>query len=251
MTKLAGMLGVLAGGLLILLVAPGLRTMSRWERFAEPGPLSAAHSFLKDDCSSCHVPVRGVDVTRCISCHANETALLQRQPSAFHASIGDCVDCHREHDGDRGLRSGMDHQALARIGLRQLAGAPEGSDAQLLYSHVIVHGPVAAGGPPGEQLLDCFGCHQSRDRHLGQFGRDCAACHGTQQWTIALYRHPPPSSTDCAQCHRPPPSHSMGHFEMVSKRVAGVEHADVEQCYLCHQSTSWNDIRSVGVYFHH
>jgi hypothetical protein len=43
----------------------------------------------------------------------------------------------------------------------------------------------------------------------------------------------------------------MGHFEMVSKRVAGVEHAEVSQCYLCHQTTSWNDIKSVGMYDHH
>jgi hypothetical protein len=43
----------------------------------------------------------------------------------------------------------------------------------------------------------------------------------------------------------------MEHFHMVSQRVAGKEHARVEQCYLCHQTTSWNDIRGVGWYKHH
>lgn len=239
-----------------LAAVPALRAASFWHAFVEPGPLSSAHAFLEDNCMGCHEPVEGVQAARCISCHANETALLQRQPTVFHASIGTCVECHREHDGATSLRSAMNHEALAAIGLRQLASAPDGSDAQLLYAHLFAHGPVrssmsGAGITPKEQLLDCFGCHESRDRHTGQFGRECAACHSTVQWTNAQYRHPPPSSTDCAQCHRPPPSHYMGHFEMVSKRVAGVEHAEVAQCYLCHQTTSWNDIKSVGMYDHH
>ncbi|MBI3736827.1 hypothetical protein HY256_09975 [Candidatus Sumerlaeota bacterium] len=53
------------------------------------------------------------------------------------------------------------------------------------------------------------------------------------------------------QCHQAPPSHYMMHFEMVSMKVAGQEHAEVSQCYLCHQTTAWNDIRGVGWYKHH
>jgi len=237
-------------------VVPALRTTSFWHAFVEPGRLSSAHSFLNGNCLSCHAPVEGVQAARCISCHANETALLQRQPTVFHASIGTCVECHREHGGDGSLRSAMNHEALAAIGLRQLANAPEGSEGRLLYSHLFSHAPASSGMSSAgltskERLLDCFGCHQSRDRHSEQFGRECAVCHSTARWTISEYTHPPPSSTDCAQCHRAPPSHFMGHFEMVSKRVAGVEHADVAQCYLCHQTTSWNDIKSVGMYDHH
>jgi hypothetical protein len=43
----------------------------------------------------------------------------------------------------------------------------------------------------------------------------------------------------------------MGHFEMVSKTVAGQPHTQVEQCYLCHQTDAWNDIKGVGWYKHH
>lgn len=246
---------VVAGAIFAL--APALRTASFWQAFVQPGPLSSQHRFLENECASCHQPVKGVEAARCIACHANETALLQRQPTSFHASIGTCVECHREHDGDMTVRSAMNHGALAAIGLRQLASAPEGSEARLLYSHLFAHGSAggAAASKPAAtdkaQLLDCFGCHETRDRHVGQFGRECNACHATTQWTIPEYTHPAPSSTDCAQCHRAPPSHYMGHFEMVSKRAAGVEHADVTQCYLCHQTTSWNDIKSVGMYDHH
>ena len=55
----------------------------------------------------------------------------------------------------------------------------------------------------------------------------------------------------CAQCHQAPPSHYMMHFRMVSMTVAGRMHAQVNQCYLCHQTTSWNDIKGVGLYKHH
>ena len=72
--------------------------------------------------------------------------------------------------------------------------------------------------------------------------------HGAQ---IAGYKHPSAASTDCVQCHQAPPSHYMGHFHMISKMVAGQEHARVEQCYLCHQTDSWNAIRGVGWYKHH
>ena len=52
----------------------------------------------------------------------------------------------------------------------------------------------------------------------------------------------------------------MTHFSMVSKRVARQEDervaqccgaAQVNQCYRCHLTTSWNDIRGVGWYKHH
>ena len=32
---------------------------------------------------------------------------------------------------------------------------------------------------------------------------------------------------------------------------AGIEHADVSQCFLCHQTNAWNDIKGVGWYKHH
>jgi hypothetical protein len=110
------------------------------------------------------------------------------------------------------------------------------------------------------EALNCVGCHATKDRHLGLLGKDCAQCHATNQWTIAEFRHPSPSSYDCAQCHQAPPSHYMMHFDMISKKIAGQEDAQVDgccgptqvnQCYRCHQTTSWNDIKGVGFYKHH
>lgn len=43
----------------------------------------------------------------------------------------------------------------------------------------------------------------------------------------------------------------MEHFRMVSARVANQPNAQVNQCYECHQTTAWNDIKGVGWYKHH
>jgi hypothetical protein len=104
---------------------------------------------------------------------------------------------------------------------------------------------------PVEAVLNCAACHGTKDRHVGLFGQDCAQCHRTATWAIIEFRHPSPRSTDCAQCHQAPPSHYMEHFHMVSMRVAGKPHAKVSQCFLCHETTAWNDIKGVGWFKHH
>ena len=111
-----------------------------------------------------------------------------------------------------------------------------------------------------EATLDCSSCHSTKDKHLGLFGKDCASCHATTQWTIPAFQHPALRSTDCVQCHQAPPSHYMMHFEMVDKNIAARDKASgdaccegvkVNQCYSCHQTTAWNDIKGIGFYKHH
>lgn len=208
---------------------------------ARPGPLSDAHKFLETNCESCHTPISGPDAASCIGCHANDERLLSRQNTAFHAVVQDCSNCHGEH-GVKALRPySMDHQALFNSERQRLLGG-----IQLALSP-----PPHANVSGQEAMLDCAGCHANEDPHRTLFGTDCVACHGTATWSLADFRHPPASSTDCAQCHQAPPSHYMMHFQMVSMRVAGVEHANVRQCFSCHQTNAWNDIPGVGWYKHH
>ncbi len=226
-----------------------------WQRLAEPGKLSAAHQHLEQDCSACHTPVRGVEAVRCILCHANDEAVLQRQPTAFHANVAGCKPCHPEHRGAAQRPTVMDHRALVRLGLRQLGTAAADSQSRAVRAALLRWMDEAT--PPHERIgveeavLDCSTCHANDDRHFGLFGDDCAQCHATDRWVIPEFRHPSPRSTDCAQCHQAPPSHYMKHFNMISQKVAGRPRARVDQCFLCHQTTSWNDIKRVGWYKHH
>jgi hypothetical protein len=70
-----------------------------WERMASPGALSRSHAFLEHDCASCHTSTKGPEAAKCIACHADNESLLKRQPTAFHATVGSCRECHGEHQG--------------------------------------------------------------------------------------------------------------------------------------------------------
>lgn len=224
----------------------------------KPGALSQPHAFLENNCAACHTAVKGVEAKSCIVCHADNKSLLQRQPSAFHADIASCTACHVEHQGRVPGTTRMDHVALAGIGLRQMLPEPIPTDKTrgdfVAWLVKGASGPPSSSTPqlqPEEQRLNCATCHQTKDRHVGLLGNDCAQCHATAKWTIPEFRHPSPISQSCAQCHQAPPSHYMMHFKMVSMTVAKMEKAEVKQCFLCHQTTSWNDIKGVGFYKHH
>ena len=106
----------------------------------------------------------------------------------------------------------------------------------------VEHPGIAAN----ESMLDCVRCHATKDRHQGLLGGNCVQCHATSQWTIAEFAHPSARSTECAQCHQPPPSHNMMHFSMMSAPLAKQPDAKVNQCFMCHQTTVWNDIKGLG-----
>jgi hypothetical protein len=228
-----------------------------WQRQVNPGALSASHASLASNCTACHTPVKSAEPTKCIGCHANNAALLQRQPTAFHSSIGACSTCHVEHQGISTRPISMDHVALAKIGLDVVRRRPDNASNSQLLAWIRQHETAAEVAPshPGvtstEAALNCVTCHGTKDRHQGYFGADCASCHRTASWMIAEFQHPSPRSVDCVQCHQPPPSHLMMHFTMVSRSVSKRPDARADQCFLCHQTTSWNDIRQVGWYKHH
>ena len=240
----------------------GAFSETAWERTARPGDLSKPHAFLEHNCAACHTAGKSVEAKSCVVCHANDESLLKRQSTAFHANVGSCVECHAEHRGLGQRPTLMDHGALAEIGFRQLKGdpAPGGENERVrtdLLDWIGKHQPAGHGSEgrsslsPREAVLNCASCHSNKDRHAKLFGQDCAQCHTTAKWTIPEFRHPSPKSTDCAQCHQAPPSHYMMHFEMISAKVARQPTARVDQCFLCHQTTVWNDIKGVGFYKHH
>lgn len=247
----------IAGGFIMVAVLaigtrwPALERAAMWQRFDNPGPLSKAHAFIGDNCAACHEAVAGVTAAKCVACHANDAELIQRQPTAFHASINACAPCHYEHH--RGVQRPihMDHEALARIGLAALRNGNETEKQRRASLLKWVHS--APGTAPNhaisarERLLNCVSCHRVQDVHKGNFGDNCAICHSTANWFIADYVHPSPSSRQCAQCHTPSPCHFMEGCLGMMGHMAGGEGARLEQCYRCHKTTSWYDfVRPMG-----
>lgn len=249
--------GLAAGTLTVLHFT---RAQVAIQRTVLPGKLSQPHAFLDNNCAACHTPANGVEAKNCIVCHANNERVLQRQPTAFHAQVGDCAACHLEHQGVVARITKMDHVALGRIGFKEFEQeARQNPDEAVRFQQIKdalaragkTKTPISPQLHREEALLNCATCHQTKDRHLGLFGNDCAQCHGTSKWTIPEFRHPSPVSQSCNQCHQAPPSHYMMHFKMISMSIASQPNAQVIQCFLCHQTTAWNDIRGVGFYKHH
>lgn len=218
--------------------APVVRSTWAWvENQAEPGPLDPAHQRLGLACEDCHTPFRGVEADACIVCHALNGSLVEEQTTAFHADARACADCHVEHTGAASLRAPLDHDLLAVLAADWVQGGSS------------IGGRADAARDASS--LDCAACHSNQDPHFELFGSDCAECHEVTTWDVSGFSHPTPYSRDCAQCHQAPPSHYMKHFKMLSAKVARQPHAEVRECYSCHLTTSWPDIRGVGFYKHH
>lgn len=222
-----------------------------WSASVQPGKLSKFHANLENNCIECHAPYKGVVREQCVTCHAAQTEILKKQNTSFHSSITSCSGCHFEHQGKDASITKMDHTHLALVASEKLDRSPNTSGFELMSfirsTEKNYHGTSGAA----EKTLSCVTCHANQDTHRTLFGSDCSSCHETSKWSISSFRHPSPASRDCSQCHQAPPSHYMMHFKMISEKVAGVEHAQVNQCFRCHQTTAWNDIKGVGWYKHH
>lgn len=220
----------LTGGLVVpwLVHSSGSAGLPGWRGLVNPGELSQAHAFLAGECEACHMPHMGVEAKACLTCHA-ANSFTAKPSTRFHAQAQRCGSCHFEHQGRRSPTA-MDHAVLLRPSAWRPGAAP----------------PVTAH--PGS--LDCASCHGVSDPHQGLMGQACNSCHGVKTWKIESFRHPATTSAECAECHRPPPSHSMMHFSMVSQRVAG-RRARVEQCFACHTTDDWNNIQRAGRFAHH
>jgi hypothetical protein len=230
------LMGLLVAILVIVFVTVGFYEpasddkLSIWEAAVNPGSLSPAHAFLSNKCESCHAPNRGVVAAKCVTCHAATPDLLMNPVTSFHAHLSDCRGCHAEHRGGTVRPIHMDHGRLVNIALRYVL---ETEDP-----------PHAKSQHPAR--LDCHSCHAYQDKHQEYFGKECSTCHSEKSWKIPGYLHPSPKSINCSECHKAPPSHRMEHFGMVDKKVTGEKEARIDQCYLCHKTDSFNDIKGVG-----
>ena len=234
---LAGAAGVFVLAAISASHLAGSGAVTGWGWAVQPGALTEAHAAVASQCEACHEPHQGPSAARCGSCHAANN-FGDKQSLQFHANAASCTaGCHVEHHGENSLAR-MQHVALLDGSLWRWRG-PLATELK-----------SREGRGPTEVALDCVSCHSYVDPHQGLFANDCSQCHALNSWVIAEFRHPSTESRACVECHRPPPSHTMMHFEMVSQRVAG-ETALVEQCYACHTTDSWNNIRGVGWYDHH
>jgi endogenous inhibitor of DNA gyrase (YacG/DUF329 family) len=185
--------------------------------------LLASHEFV--DCETCHVDRQWVGIPRdCAGCHLEQDV----HDGQFDV---DCAACHIPSEWADHI---FDHSRSKFL----LTGAH--IDTACTDCHP---GGLYVGTP-----TDCVSCHQADDRHGGQFGGDCSACHTTNRWSEITFDHQlsrfpltgAHRNTPCLDCH--------GGGSFIGTPVACFRchsepsfHAGLFglDCALCHSTSAW------------
>ena len=174
-----------------------------------PGELTKGHQKIKDECTACHKPLRGINELRCIACHKIDeigTDSYKLNPNAdkniihlFHSKLktNTCTSCHTDH---KGLNAG--------VTLRE-------------FKHSFL---------ADDEQANCQSCHKLQSNKLHQsVTNNCGACHTTTRWQVgAIFSHSQLIDTlqkSCIACHEKPKNQ--------------LHQAISSECNLCHSNTHW------------
>lgn len=157
----------------------------------------------------------------CEQCHANN--VYTGTPQA-------CYACHQkddEHNGAFGTACETCHNPASwenaifdhNLSAFKLTGAHTNVACEQCHVNNVFKGTPTA----------CISCHAEPDKHLGQFGTDCAACHTVAAWTPATFN---------GQQHIFPMDH--GENGTVACAVCHPTNYATYTCYGCHEHTEAN-----------
>ncbi|TLU82201.1 MAG: hypothetical protein FDX30_12080 [Chlorobium sp.] len=177
-----------------------------------PGPLMKGHQSLKNNCLSCHQPLKGAASVQCLSCHKPSDIgfksvsgkLITKNDGKvqFHKGLPEktCIECHTDHKGiaaAKAIRS-FRHELISK-----------------------------------ELLNNCSNCHAQKKPadEVHRFTRgNCGQCHNTSRWKPATFDHkqlPGISDKSCIKCHKADqPKDSMHRLSQAS-------------CADCHNTNKW------------
>ncbi|MEP0804008.1 MAG: hypothetical protein HRF47_00845 [Chloroflexota bacterium] len=227
------------------------------------------------DCFSCHAqddPHQGVLGANCASCHKATTwqdVTFDHSKTAFalvggHVNVA-CTKCHSDltfkgtptacaschvdvHQGQMGMDCAKCHTPFdwkdvhfdhSQTGFK-LVGAHQGAACTSCH----------AGGRFKGTPSNCFACHSSDDKHNGQFGTDCGACHNPVSWKDVNFDHSRTgfplsgahSGVKCTACH------SNGVYKGTPQECVACHAADDAHngqfgtvCSACHNTSSWKN----------
>ena len=120
-----------------------------------------------DKCHTTHHLFIGAP-TDCVACHEKEDPHEQRYGTR-------CDDCHIPTGWQENVK--FDHNLAVNFKL-------EGKHISVPCEqcHTIPHQFI---GTP----IDCFACHEKEDKHNGEYGTNCGACHDPSEWKNATVDH--------------------------------------------------------------
>jgi hypothetical protein len=177
-----------------------------------PGPLMKGHQSLKNNCLSCHQPLKGAASVQCLSCHKPSDIgfksfsgkLITKNDGKvqFHQGLPEktCIECHTDHKGiaaAKAIRS-FRHELISK-----------------------------------ELLNNCSNCHAQKKPadEVHRFTRgNCGQCHNTSRWKPATFDHKQLtgiSDRSCISCHKKDKPDDKLHMSLS------------DNCNTCHGTKSW------------
>ena len=178
----------------------------------------------------------------CESCHLNKV---------YRGTPQDCFSCHKAKDPHQGQFGTLCSQCHDTSSWKHIIFDHNSTSFPIRGSHASVqcaacHKNGVLKGTP----KNCFACHASDDKHAGQFGTDCAACHNSTSWQDVSFDHNNTAfplsgshaSVQCSACH------VNGVYKGTPKNCFAC-HADDDahggqfgtDCGSCHKPTTWQD----------
>ncbi len=190
-------------------------------------------------CGDCHGERGfGFEAGRCASCHrAYQPEFVARHERDWG---GDCRACHEGTDRFSRGQFSHDSTRFTLTGAHRKTACAE------------CHAGTRALAGFRSSPTDCISCHRKQDTHRGEFGSDCAACHGTDSWPDARFEHAFPINhgeqgrVACRTCHDQAPSYRSytcyGCHEHTPERIRR-EHdeegtGNLGNCVRCHRTGS-------------
>jgi hypothetical protein len=158
----------------------------------------------------------------CSQCHLNARSVADLQ-----STPQDCFACHKKDDAHKGQFGNNCAACHTSAGWKPANFDHNLSNFKLEGQHANVKceqchiNNVFKG-----TASNCYSCHQKDDKHNGQFGMDCSACHTPNGWGNATFDHNlstfkllgKHANVECKQCH-----------------VNNVFKGTPSDCYACHQ----------------
>jgi hypothetical protein len=187
----------------------------------------------------------GHEGVACAKCHTGARTLTD-----FAGKAQDCYSCHSAkdaHNGAFGTNCGACHKPSNwkdatfdhNLSAFKLIGKHSSLRCEQCHINNVFKGTPA----------DCYSCHKNNDKHQGQFGTDCSACHTPSSWSGATFDHNlsafkldgAHAQVRCEQCH------INGVFKGTptacsSCHVDPVFHAGAfgSECAACHNTSNWS-----------
>lgn len=238
-----------------------------------PGDLSNAHAKLEgmSNCTQCHVLGSKVSNDKCLDCHKEIKALIDKR-AGYHISSEvkgkDCATCHSDHHGRNFDMVRFDEKKFNHnLAYYELAGAHKKVDCR------DCHKPDNIADFDLKKRKDtflglgkqCLDCHD--DYHQKTLANDCTKCHGMDDFKPATkFNHDKTDfalagkhkTVDCKECHKMEVKNGKDfqHFADVPSKNCNACHDDPHRnhlgtdCKQCHNEQSFENTSNLNRFNH-